>query len=144
VIDRWIPLVTAAYGTQVARPARTTVARGGNGSQLDQRMRPALDDHRLVGKLPKAARQEAGSQQSLPVEGAAVKIRRSSCRSRNEVRDGLLPSLCRQRHGLPRPVPDKTEDELMKHVELHVAEAHPDLEMTPENQAMIKGLVRTS
>jgi predicted small metal-binding protein len=38
----------------------------------------------------------------------------------------------------------KTEDELMKHVELHVAEAHPDLEMTPENQAMVKGLVRTS
>jgi predicted small metal-binding protein len=27
----------------------------------------------------------------------------------------------------------KTEDELMKHVELHVGEAHPDLEMTPEN-----------
>jgi hypothetical protein len=23
VIDRWIPLVTAAYGTPVARPART-------------------------------------------------------------------------------------------------------------------------
>ena len=27
----------------------------------------------------------------------------------------------------------KTEDELMKHVEPHVGEAHPDMEMTPEN-----------
>jgi predicted small metal-binding protein len=38
----------------------------------------------------------------------------------------------------------KTEDELMKHVELHVGEAHPDLEMTPENVAMVRGLVRTT
>jgi predicted small metal-binding protein len=38
----------------------------------------------------------------------------------------------------------KTEDELMKHVELHVGEAHPDMEMTPENAAMVKGLVRTT
>ena len=38
----------------------------------------------------------------------------------------------------------KTEDELMKHVELHVGEAHPDLEMTPENTAMVRGLVRTT
>ena len=38
----------------------------------------------------------------------------------------------------------KTEDELMKHVELHVGEAHPDMEMTPENVAMVKGLVRTT
>jgi hypothetical protein len=35
VTDRWIPLVTAAYGTRVARPARTTrLAPEGNGSQL--------------------------------------------------------------------------------------------------------------
>ena len=27
VIVRWIPLVTAAYGTRVARPARITMAR---------------------------------------------------------------------------------------------------------------------
>ena len=26
----------------------------------------------------------------------------------------------------------ETEDELMKHVQLHAAEAHPDLEITPE------------
>jgi hypothetical protein len=43
VTDRWIPLVTAAYpyGTRVARPARTTsLAYGGDGSQLGPRVRP--------------------------------------------------------------------------------------------------------
>jgi hypothetical protein len=35
VVDRYVPLVTAAYGTRVARPARTTrLAPEGNGSQL--------------------------------------------------------------------------------------------------------------
>jgi hypothetical protein len=35
VTDRCIPLVTAAYGMRVARPARTTrLAPGGDGSQL--------------------------------------------------------------------------------------------------------------
>jgi predicted small metal-binding protein len=38
----------------------------------------------------------------------------------------------------------KTEDELMQHVELHVREAHPDMELTPETTAMVKGLVRTT
>src|SRR5215212_10644956 len=34
VTDRCIPLVTAAYGTRVARPARTTrLAPGGDGSR---------------------------------------------------------------------------------------------------------------
>jgi hypothetical protein len=33
VAVRWIPLVTAAYGTQMARPARTTMlAPDGDGS----------------------------------------------------------------------------------------------------------------
>jgi hypothetical protein len=33
VTDRWVPLVTAACGTRVARPARTTMlGRGGDGS----------------------------------------------------------------------------------------------------------------
>jgi hypothetical protein len=41
VIDRYIPLVTAACGTRVARPARTTVlAPGGDGSHHDRRVRP--------------------------------------------------------------------------------------------------------
>jgi predicted small metal-binding protein len=38
----------------------------------------------------------------------------------------------------------RTEDELTKHIELHVREAHPDLELTPENVAMVQGLVRTT
>jgi predicted small metal-binding protein len=38
----------------------------------------------------------------------------------------------------------KTEDKLMKHVELHVRDAHPDMEMTPENATMVQGLVRTT
>ena len=37
VVDRCIPVVTAAYGTWVARPARTTMLRpGGDRSQLDR------------------------------------------------------------------------------------------------------------
>jgi hypothetical protein len=41
VVVRWIPLVTAACGTWVARPARTTmVARGSGGSRLGRRVRP--------------------------------------------------------------------------------------------------------
>jgi len=43
VTDRYIPLVTTAYGTWVARPARTTmVRRGGDGSHLNRRVRPVL------------------------------------------------------------------------------------------------------
>jgi hypothetical protein len=51
VTVRWIPLVTAAYGTQVARPGRTTrLAPEGDGSQLDPRVRPVGGDDCLVGK----------------------------------------------------------------------------------------------
>jgi hypothetical protein len=40
VTDRWTPLVPAACGARVARPARTTMlAPGGDGSQLGRRMR---------------------------------------------------------------------------------------------------------
>jgi hypothetical protein len=54
VIDRYIPLVTAPYGTWVARPARTTrLARGGEGSQLSARVRFVLGDDCFVGKSPK-------------------------------------------------------------------------------------------
>jgi len=46
-----IPLVTAAYGTRVARPARTTrLAPGGDGSQLDPRVGPVRGDDCLVGE----------------------------------------------------------------------------------------------
>jgi hypothetical protein len=60
------------------------------------------------------------------------------------MRDGLLPALRRQRHGLPGQFQTKTEDELMHHLELHVREAHPDMELTRENVEMVKGLVRTT
>jgi hypothetical protein len=40
---RWTPLVTAAYGTWVARPARTTMlAPGGDDFRLGRRVRTAL------------------------------------------------------------------------------------------------------
>jgi hypothetical protein len=55
---RWISLVTAAYGTRVARPASTLTLRpGGDGSQLNRRVRSVLGDHRLVAKSPQGSRQ---------------------------------------------------------------------------------------
>jgi hypothetical protein len=59
VTDRWIPLVTAAYGTRVARPARTTtmLRPGGDDSQLDRRVRPSSSYHCVAGKSPKGSRQ---------------------------------------------------------------------------------------
>ena len=55
---RYIPLVTAAYGTWVARPARTLTLRpGGDGSQLNRRVRSVLGGHRLAGKSPQGSRQ---------------------------------------------------------------------------------------
>jgi hypothetical protein len=66
VADRYIPLVTAAYGTRVARPARTTTfGRGGVGFQLGQRVRPVLGDHCLVDKSPEGSRQSAGETRTL-------------------------------------------------------------------------------
>jgi hypothetical protein len=61
VAVRWIPLVTAAYGTRVARPARTTrLTSGGAGSQLGPRVRPVAGDHRLVGRAPRARGSRVG------------------------------------------------------------------------------------
>ena len=58
VVVRWIPLVSATYGTRVARPARTTLlVLGGDGSQLNRRVRPVLADHRLVAKSVEGSRQ---------------------------------------------------------------------------------------
>ena len=37
----------------------------------------------------------------------------------------------------------ETEDELMKHVEMHAKVAHPDLRVTPEFQRQLKSLVKT-
>jgi predicted small metal-binding protein len=36
----------------------------------------------------------------------------------------------------------ETEEELIKHIQLHAAEAHPDLDLTPELAAQIKTLVK--
>jgi hypothetical protein len=53
VIIRWIPLVTAACGTRVARPAKTTMlAPGGDGSQLSRRVRPIPGNRFIVAKSP--------------------------------------------------------------------------------------------
>jgi hypothetical protein len=53
VVDRYIPLVTAACGTRVARKARTTmVGRGGDGSHLNRRVRPVLGDPLPRGQEP--------------------------------------------------------------------------------------------
>jgi len=37
----------------------------------------------------------------------------------------------------------ETEDELMKHIEVHAKAAHPDLPMTPEFQRQVKSLIKT-
>jgi hypothetical protein len=59
---RYIPLVTAAYGTWVARPTRTTtLAAGRQRLQLAWRVRPVPDHRRLVGESPEGSRQ-AGHQ----------------------------------------------------------------------------------
>jgi predicted small metal-binding protein len=36
----------------------------------------------------------------------------------------------------------ETEEELWKHVELHVQEAHPDLDVTPELKDQVGSLIR--
>src|SRR5215213_4546344 len=60
VTVRCIPLVTVAYDTWVARPARTTtLPPSGDGSQLGQRVRPVLGNHCIVGKSPEGSRQVA-------------------------------------------------------------------------------------
>jgi hypothetical protein len=49
---------------RVARPARTTtLAPGGDGSGLDRRVRPILDDLRVVGKRSASAQQEINHRQ---------------------------------------------------------------------------------
>ena len=37
----------------------------------------------------------------------------------------------------------ESEDELMRHVQMHAQVAHPDMELTPETVAQIKSLVTT-
>jgi hypothetical protein len=68
--DRCIPLATAAYGTWMARPAKTTtLPPGGDDSQLDRRVRPVLGEPLLVGKSPEglAAAGAGDSNSTEPV-----------------------------------------------------------------------------
>jgi hypothetical protein len=61
VAIRRIPLVTAAYGTRVARPVRTTMAcTWWRRLQLIRRVRPVLDDH-----MPRGQADEGGAQSEL-------------------------------------------------------------------------------
>jgi hypothetical protein len=54
----WIPLVTAACGTRVARPVRTTMLEpGGDGSSAPKGRGPSSVTRRLVGKSPEGSRQ---------------------------------------------------------------------------------------
>src|SRR5512132_2702694 len=65
VTDRCIPLVTATYGTRVARPASTTMLPlEGDRPQLAQRVRPVLGYNRLVGK-PRMRCGSSGATSSL-------------------------------------------------------------------------------
>jgi hypothetical protein len=58
VIVRWIPLVPAAYGTRMARPATTIMfTPDGHSSQLIRRVRLVPGDRCIVGKSPKGSRQ---------------------------------------------------------------------------------------
>ena len=41
----------------------------------------------------------------------------------------------------PFAVTTSTEDELMQHVAAHASAAHPDMELTPETIAQVKGLI---
>lgn len=43
----------------------------------------------------------------------------------------------------PFAVTTTTEDELMQHVAAHASAAHPDMELTPETIAQVRGLIRT-
>jgi hypothetical protein len=69
VIVRWIPLVTAACGTQMARPVRTTIVRTrrGRGFQLDWRVKPILGDHASLARA-------AGSRQSWSGHSTAFRL----------------------------------------------------------------------
>ena len=49
---RWIPVVTAAYGTRVAPPPERQCSHLTPTSQLDRRVRPVSGEQLLVGKSP--------------------------------------------------------------------------------------------
>jgi hypothetical protein len=73
VADRYIPLVTPAYGRWVARPARTTIVRTWRRrSSSARRVRPVLGDYRLVGKSPEGLRQPGGRLELRPASSSGA------------------------------------------------------------------------
>jgi hypothetical protein len=70
VTDRYVPLVTAAYGTPVARPVRTTrLPPGGDGPPLFQTVRPVRGDPSPRGQEPTGSRQAAHHDVTSPGSG---------------------------------------------------------------------------
>ncbi|MGO9876771.1 MAG: DUF1059 domain-containing protein [Acidimicrobiia bacterium] len=59
------------------------------------------------------------------------------------VERAVFAELLRCWAGCPFAVTTKTEDELMQHVAAHASTAHPDMELTPDTIAQVKGLIRT-
>jgi hypothetical protein len=55
VADRWIPLVTAAYGTWVARPTPTTMLVPDATAPVRRRVRPVLGDHCTMASRERGA-----------------------------------------------------------------------------------------
>jgi hypothetical protein len=72
VVDRWIPLVTVAYGTWVARLMRTTTLAWQHRLQLRCWVRPVLGDHRFVGEPRRRRGSWFSSGWSGPLSGAHV------------------------------------------------------------------------
>jgi hypothetical protein len=66
VVVRQIPLVTAAYGTRVARPARTTMLPPlQQRLQLGRKVRPVPGDQCIVDKSPEGSRHVESSTLAL-------------------------------------------------------------------------------
>ena len=85
VVVRWIPLVPAACGTRVARPARTTMlAPGGDGSQLDGRVRPVHGDPPARGQEP------GGLAAALGIDPRVLSLKRDLGVGLTDVRGELV------------------------------------------------------
>jgi hypothetical protein len=112
---RWIPLVTAAYGTQVARPARTTtLARDGDGSSSTAGRGPSSVTIASWARGPRARGSRVGR---LELHCALVRRPRSGSYTKAELQflrslgDRFYPWLSiappplrtRRGPGLPRP-----------------------------------------
>jgi hypothetical protein len=68
VRDRQLPVLRARRGH--GRRGPTALRRGGDGHKLNRRVRPVVGDHCLVGKPPRAARQELAMATAHPRDQA--------------------------------------------------------------------------